>query len=63
MSFGDGPHHCPGWQVALHETRVFVDALLRVPGITLARAPDMQWNDVLMTYELRDAIVTCDRTG
>jgi cytochrome P450 len=24
LSFGDGPHTCPGWQVALHETRIFL---------------------------------------
>jgi cytochrome P450 len=60
MSFGDGAHHCPGWQVALHETRLFVDALLRVPGIRLKHAPDMQWNMPLMSYELRGAIVACD---
>ena len=62
MSFGDGAHRCPGWQVALQETRVFVDALLRVPGIHLQRAPDMSWNGPIMSYELRNAIVTCDRT-
>jgi cytochrome P450 len=61
MSFGDGTHRCPGWQVALKETRVFLDRLLRVPGIRLERAPDMLWNAPLMSYELRNAIVTCDR--
>lgn len=61
MSFGDGAHHCPGWQVALHETRVFVDALLRIPGIALERAPDLGWNAGLMSYELRNARVTCAR--
>jgi cytochrome P450 len=61
MSFGDGAHHCPGWQVALHETRVFIDRLLRVPGIRLTRVPDMKWNTMVMGYELRNAIVTCDR--
>lgn len=61
MSFGDGPHRCPGSQVALHETRVFVDRLMRVPGIALARAPTMTWLDALGSYELRDALVTCDR--
>lgn len=63
MSFGDGPHHCPGWQVALQETRVFIDQLLRLPGITLQRAPDMLWNGPLMSYELRNAIVTCERSA
>lgn len=61
MSFGDGSHHCPGWQVALNETRIFIDRLLRVPGIRLERAPDMLWNGPLASYELRNAIVTCDR--
>lgn len=60
LSFGDGPHICPGWQVALHETRVFLDALLRVPGIRLSRTPDMSWNNQLMSYELRNAMVSCD---
>jgi len=62
LSFGDGSHRCPGAQVALHETRVFLDRLLRVPGIRLHREPDMRWTDELMGYELRNAVVTCDRS-
>jgi cytochrome P450 len=61
LSFGDGPHRCPGAQVALHESRIFLDRLLRVPGIALARAPQMRWRSDLMSYELRDAVVTCER--
>lgn len=61
MSFGDGPHRCPGAQVALQETRIFVDRLLRLPGIRLTQAPNMTWLDALGSYELRDALVTCDR--
>jgi cytochrome P450 len=60
LSFGAGAHHCPGRHVALYEARVFLDALLRVPGIRLERAPDVGWSDLLMSYELRGAIVTCD---
>jgi cytochrome P450 len=62
LSFGDGSHRCPGAQVALNETRVFLDRLLRVPGIRLHRAPDLGWTDELNGYELRRAIVTCDRS-
>ncbi|RJF91269.1 cytochrome P450 [Sphingomonas cavernae] len=62
LSFGDGAHFCPGSQVALHETRMFLDALFRVPGIRLDRAPDIGWSDMLQSYELRNAVVTCDRT-
>jgi cytochrome P450 len=60
LSFGDGPHTCPGWQVALHETRIFLQQLFRVPGITLAREPDISWNAQLGSYELRHADITCD---
>lgn len=60
MSFGDGPHRCPGAQVALHETRVFLDRLLRLPGIRLVSEPAISWNDFIQGYELRGAIVACD---
>jgi hypothetical protein len=59
MSFGDGSHRCPGGQVAIAETRVFLDRLLRVPGIRLVREPDMSWDEGVMSYELRGATVTC----
>jgi cytochrome P450 len=60
LSFGDGPHRCPGAQVALHETRVYLDRLLRVPGFKLAKAPDIGWSLSTQGYELRQGIVTCD---
>lgn len=61
LSFGDGPHRCPGAQVALHESRIFLDKLLRLPGIRLATPPTIIWRPDLGSYELRDAVVTCDR--
>lgn len=61
LSFGEGPHSCPGWQVALQETRIFLERLLKVPGIKLERAPDIGWNDQLGGYELRNAIISCDK--
>lgn len=61
LSFGDGAHRCPGSQVALHETRVFIDRLFRVPGVRLEQTPTIGWNDQLMSYELRGALVSCDR--
>lgn len=62
LSFGDGRHRCPGAQVALHESRVFLDRLFRLPGLRLDRAPTLRWCDELGSYELRDAIVRCDRS-
>jgi cytochrome P450 len=61
MSFGDGPHRCPGSQVALHETRIFLDRLLRVPGFKLSVPPKVYWSLSTQGYELREAVVTCDK--
>ncbi|MGX7678813.1 cytochrome P450 [Jatrophihabitans sp. DSM 45814] len=61
LSFGDGSHRCPGAQVALTETRVFLDRLMRVPGIRLENQPRMTWNPSLESYELRRARIRCDR--
>ena len=61
LSFADGPHRCPGALVAMHETRVFIDALLRVPGIRLAKPPELGWIEDINGYELHGAIVECDR--
>lgn len=63
MSFGDGPHRCPGAQVALHETRVFLDRLLRLPGVRLAAEPKVLWNPQIQGYELRGAVVACERAS
>lgn len=60
MSFGDGPHRCPGAQVALHETRVFLERLFRLPGIRLVKEPAISWNPHIQGYELRGAVVACD---
>jgi len=63
LSFGDGPHTCPGWQVALHETRIFLDQLFRLPGLQLEREPDIHWNAQLKSYELRHARISCDKSA
>jgi hypothetical protein len=63
LNFGDGPHRCPGSQVALHETRMFLDRLLRVPGIRLAKPPVMNLANNTQSYEIREAVVACDRIG
>jgi cytochrome P450 len=61
MSFGDGAHFCPGWQVALTETRVLLDRLFRVPGLRLTRYPDMKWTPpMLQSYQFLNAVIECD---
>lgn len=62
MSFGHGAHFCPGWQVALTETRVFLERLFRVPGLRLVRAPDMAWTPpMLQSYQFVNAVIACDK--
>jgi cytochrome P450 len=60
LSFGDGPHRCPGATVALLETAVFLGELLQVPGIRLAQAPAVTWNPVIAAYELHGAMLSVD---
>jgi cytochrome P450 len=57
MSFGDGPHRCPGAAVALQEAAIFLDQLFRVPGLRLEESPTMTMNPVSSGYELRDAVI------
>ena len=61
MSFGDGAHFCPGWQVGLTETRILLERLFAVPGIRLERAPDLDWTPpMLQSYQFKNAVITCD---
>ncbi|MGJ4931990.1 cytochrome P450 [Bradyrhizobium sp. HKCCYLS2038] len=57
MSFGDGPHRCPGAAVALQEAAIFLDHLMRVPGLRLEQRPTKTTNPVSSGYELRDAVI------
>lgn len=59
MSFGDGPHRCPGAAVALLESVIFLEHLFRVPGIRLAQTPTIASNPLVESYELRGAVVEC----
>jgi len=61
MSFGDGPHRCPGACVALQETAIFLDRLLRIPGVRLLGPPALRWNELISSYELRGAILATSR--
>jgi cytochrome P450 len=61
MGFGDGPHRCPGASIALQETAIFLNGLLRVPALHLAQAPVMSSNALTASYELRNAVITADR--
>jgi cytochrome P450 len=62
LSFGDGEHRCPGAGVALAEAEIFLGRLLGIPGLRLARAPDVGWNPLVTGYELRGCNLTIEET-
>jgi cytochrome P450 len=63
LSFGDGEHRCPGSGVALAEAELFLDRLLRVPGLRLESAPRVGWNPLVTGYELRDCRLVVEGNG
>lgn len=58
LSFGDGAHRCPGAPLAMLESAIFLDRLLRVPGLRLNRPPAIGWGPTVAGYELRGAMLT-----
>ena len=60
MGFGDGHHRCPGAYVALQETDVLLQRLLRLNGLRIEREPDVNWNSTVSGYELHNFIIAVD---
>ncbi len=60
MSFGDGAHRCPGAFVAIQESDVFLQRLLKLP-LRVERPPRLDWNARLESYEVRDFKLEVER--
>lgn len=60
FAFGYGVHRCPGAQVAMHETAIFLDRLLRVPGLRLASEPQIGWAAIVEGYAVSRVVLRCD---
>jgi cytochrome P450 len=58
MSFGDGPHRCPGSYIATQETDILLQRLLALDGLRIERQPDLTWNKLVTGYELRKFLIT-----
>jgi nocardicin N-oxygenase len=60
VTFGHGPHRCPGAPLAALQTRIAVERLLnRFPGLRLAPGPDaVTWKEGLATRGLSRLAVT-----
>lgn len=63
LAFGDGSHRCPGASVAILETAIFLDRLLRVANLTLETPPKIKWNTLITGYELRDCRLSIAKQG
>ena len=63
LTFGDGPHKCPGAYLAVQEADIFLTELLALDGVRLVREPRVAFNDAFGSYSLHDMIVSVgDRT-
>ena len=60
MSFGDGAHRCPGAYLAIQETDIFLQRLLAIPNLHIARPPTLTWNELTAGYELRRFVLGHD---
>jgi len=52
LSFGDGPHRCPGEPLAMLETDALLLALLRA-GAEIEHPPVIEWDTLIEGYRLR----------
>ncbi|GAA3339179.1 cytochrome P450 [Amorphoplanes nipponensis] len=52
LSFGDGPHRCPGAYIAIQETDIFLRKLFAMPGLRMVRPPRVGIRKEIASYEL-----------
>ncbi|MBV9787041.1 MAG: cytochrome P450 [Chloroflexi bacterium] len=60
MGFGDGHHRCPGAYIALQETDIFLQRLLRLPGLKIRQKPSVSWNPLITGYEVRQFMLAVE---
>ncbi|MCA2217693.1 cytochrome P450 [Jidongwangia harbinensis] len=52
LSFGDGPHRCPGAYIAVQETDIFLTKVFALPGLRMVREPAVRLRPEIASYEL-----------
>jgi cytochrome P450 len=52
LSFGDGPHRCPGSSIAIQETDIFLTTLFALPGLRMTQEPTVRIRSEIASYEL-----------
>ncbi len=58
MGFGAGPHRCVGEFIALAESDIFLQRLMRINTLKLVQAPKIQRNETIKGYELRELMLS-----
>jgi len=58
LSFGDGPHRCPGAPIAIQETDIFLTTLFALPGLRMVHEPTVRIRPEIASYELVGLEVT-----
>ncbi|MGW1530882.1 cytochrome P450 [Streptomyces aureus] len=61
LSFGDGPHRCPGADIAMMETNVFLGHLFALEGIRMLTTPRVTFQDEIGGYVIRGLRVAVDK--
>lgn len=63
LTFGDGPHKCPGAYLAVQEADIFLTTLFALDGVALTAPPRVAFNEAFGSYSLHDMVVSVgDRT-
>jgi cytochrome P450 len=57
LSFGDGPHKCPGAHIAIQEADIFLHKLFALDGLRMTSAPRVSIKEEISGYELRGLMV------
>ncbi|CAM4065687.1 cytochrome P450 [Kibdelosporangium persicum] len=53
LSFGDGPHKCPGSHIAIMEADIFLHRMFSLDGIRMVQPPRITFKEDIAGYELR----------
>lgn len=57
LSFGDGPHRCPGAYIAIQETDIFLQKLFSLPDLYIKHMPKISIGELTQGYEIRDFVL------
>ncbi|AGZ44801.1 cytochrome P450 [Actinoplanes friuliensis] len=58
LSFGDGPHRCPGAYIAIQETDIFLTKLFSLPGLRMVDPPKVGIRAEIASYEITNLKIT-----